>query len=113
MGKTKVSSQIKRGSAELAVLALVAEAPRHGYEIAKRIEQQTGGVLRFDVTSLYPVLYAMERRGWIAGTWEEVHGRRRRYYRITAEGRRRLAPLRAEWREFFRALNRLTRLADA
>jgi DNA-binding PadR family transcriptional regulator len=110
----KVSSQIKRGSAELAVLAVLAEAPLHGYEIAKRIRQQTGGVVSFDVASLYPVLYAMERRGWVQAAWEEAaSGRRRRSYRLTPDGRRRLQPLRREWRDFFRALNRLAGLADA
>ena len=110
----KVSSQVKRGSAELAVLTVLAEAPRHGYEIAKRIRHQTGGVVSFDVASLYPLLYALEGRGWVKGSWEQAaNGRRRRYYRLTPEGRRRLKPLRREWREFFRALNRLARLAGA
>ena len=110
----KVSPQVKRGSAELAILALLAEAPLHGYEIAKRIERQTAGVLRFDVASLYPVLYSMEGRGWVKGEWEQAaNGRRRRYYRLTPEGRRRLRPLRREWQQFFRALNRLARLAHA
>lgn len=114
MGKDhKVSSQVKRGSAELAVLSVLAEAPLHGYEIAKRISLQTGGVVSFDVASLYPVLYSMERRGWVAATWEEAaSGRRRRCYRLTSDGKKRLVPLRREWREFFRALNRLG-LADA
>lgn len=110
----KVSSPVKRGSAQLAVLAVLAEAPLHGYEIAKRIRQQTGGVVSFDVASLYPLLYALERRGWVKGSWEQAaSGRERRYYRLTPEGRRRLQPLRREWRNFFRALNRLARLADA
>jgi len=110
----KVSSPIKRGSAQLAVLTVLAEAPRHGYDIAKRIRQQTGGVVSFDVASLYPLLYTMERRGWVKGTWEQASsGRERRYYRLTPAGRRRLQPLRREWRSFFRALNRLARLADA
>jgi len=110
----KVSSPIKRGSAELAVLTVLAKAPLHGYEIAKRIRQQTGGVVSFDVASLYPLLYAMERRGWAKGSWEQApNGRQRRYYRLTPAGRRRLQPLRREWRNFFRALNRLARLADA
>ena len=109
----KGASPVKRGSAELAVLAVLAEAPRHGYEIAKRIRDQTGGVVSFDVASLYPVLYALESRGLVKGAWEEAAGRRRRYYRLTPEGRRRLKPLRREWRDFFRALNRLARLADA
>ena len=110
----KGASPVKRGSAELAVLAVLAEAPRHGYEIAKRIRDQTGGVVSFDVASLYPVLYALEGRGLVKGSWEEAaNGRRRRYYRLTPEGRRRLHRLRGEWREFFRALNRVARLADA
>ena len=110
----KKAAPVKRGSAELAVLAVLAEAPRHGYEIAKRIREQTGGVVSFDVASLYPVLYALESRGLVKGAWEEAaSGRRRRYYHLTPEGRRRLKPLRREWRDFFRALNRLARLADA
>ena len=110
----KGASPVKRGSAELAVLAVLAEAPRHGYEIAKRIREQTGGVVSFDVASLYPGLYALESRGLVKGAWEEAaSGRRRRYYHLTPEGRRRLKPLRREWRDFFRALNRLARLADA
>jgi DNA-binding PadR family transcriptional regulator len=115
MGESpKISSPVKRGSAQLAVLTVLAEAPRHGYDIAKRIRQQTGGVVSFDVASLYPLLYSMERRGWVQGTWEQApSGRERRYYRLTAAGRRRLQPLRREWRAFFRALNRLARLADA
>jgi PadR family transcriptional regulator, regulatory protein PadR len=82
--------------------------------IAKRIRQHTGGVVTFDVAALYPVLYSMETRGWVQAHWEETaSGRRRRCYRLTTDGRRRLQPLRREWREFFRALNRLARLSDA
>jgi DNA-binding PadR family transcriptional regulator len=109
-----VSLQIKRGSAELAVLAVLAERPLHGYEIAKQIREHTDGVITFDVAALYPVLYSMEARGWLQAYWEETPaGRRRRCYRLTPEGRKRLKPLRQEWREFFRALNRLARLSDA
>ena len=110
----KPPSSLKRGSAELAILAVLAEAPLHGYQIAKRIRQQTAGVVSFDVASLYPVLYALESRGLVKGEWEEAaSGRRRRHYHLTPGGHRRLKPLRREWREFFRALNRLARLADA
>jgi len=117
----KAPSALKRGSAELAVLSVLAEAPLHGYQIAKRIREQTAGVVSFDVASLYPVLYALESRGLVKGEWEEaassrsigIRGRRRRCYHLTPEGRRRLKPLRREWREFFRALNHLARLADA
>jgi PadR family transcriptional regulator PadR len=109
-----LTSMIKRGSAELAILAVLEDAPLHGYEIARRIEQQSAGVLKFTLASLYPLLYRMEKRAWLKGAWETTSaGRRRRCYRLTAAGQKKLAPLRAEWRLFFRALNRLAGVADA
>ncbi len=109
-----VSAEIKRGSAELAILSVLANTAAHGYEIAKRIEQQTNGVLRFDMASLYPMLYRLEKHGWIAGAWETVSGdRRRRCYRLTAKGKRKLEPLRAEWRLFFAALDQLAEVSRA
>lgn len=103
-----ISANIKRGSAELAILSVLANRPLHGYEIARRIDHQTRGALRFTLASLYPLLYRMESRGWLSASWGETPaGRERRYYRITAAGRRKLAPLRKEWRELFRALGRL------
>jgi DNA-binding PadR family transcriptional regulator len=109
-----IRNSVKRGSAELAILALLEEGPLHGYEIARRIEQQTDGVLRFTLASLYPLLYAMERRGWIKGAWETTAaGRKRRCYRLTPAGHKKVAPLRAEWRLFFKALNRLAGVTHA
>jgi len=109
-----VSAEIKRGSAELAILALLAEQPLYGYEIAKRIERETHGALRFTVASLYPTLYRLEKRGWVKASWQASRsGRRRRYYRLTPEGKKQLVPLRAQWRLFFRALDRLAGVARA
>ena len=109
-----VGVNIKRGSAELALLEVLAAGPLHGYEIAKRIERQTRGVLRFDVASLYPLLYRLEKRGWVSGAWEAaVSGRQRRCYRLTAVGKRQLVPLREQWRLFFQALNRLAEVSRA
>ena len=77
-------NELKRGSAELMILASIEERARHGYEIAKLIDDRSTGVLRFHVASLYPMLYRMERRGWIEGKWVEKAGqRRRRYYKLT------------------------------
>jgi PadR family transcriptional regulator, regulatory protein PadR len=105
---------IKRGSGELAILTVLAEGPLHGYEISKRIEHYTAGALRFNLASLYPLLYGMEKRGWVKGAWEVASsGRRRRCYRLTPAGKKRLAPLRREWREFFLALERLAEAARA
>ncbi len=106
--KQSVDAQIKRGSAEVAILSVLAKGALHGYEIAKRIEQQTEGVLRFDIASLYPMLYRMEKQAWIKGEWEVLrNGRRRRCYRLTAKGRSKLVPLWQQWRMFFQALHRL------
>jgi len=103
-----LNNELKKGSSEVLVLALVEDTPRHGYEIAKLIAERSGGVLRFHVTTLYPLLYRMEKRGWIKGRWVEEPGqRRRRYYRLTAAGRKVLAAQRSTWVEFFSALNRV------
>src|SRR5579864_5937925 len=93
--------ELKKGSAELLVLSLVEDRARHGYEISKLIESRSGGELKFNVASLYPLLYRLEGRGWIKGTWIEKSGqRRRRHYRLTAEGRRVLAAQRQGWQRF-------------
>jgi PadR family transcriptional regulator PadR len=98
-------TELKRGSADLMILAVLEARARHGYEIAKLIDDRSDGVLRFHVGSLYPMLYRMERRGWIEGKWIEKSGqRRRRYYKLTTSGRRVLAEQRTSWRELLRAL---------
>jgi PadR family transcriptional regulator len=106
--------ELKKGSAEMLILSLVEARPRHGYEIAKLIETQSSGVIRFSVASLYPLLYRLERRGWIEGRWVEKAGqRRRRYYRLTTAGRKVLAEQRSGWRAFVEAINRITRPGHA
>jgi transcriptional regulator len=106
--------ELKKGSAELLVLSLVEVRARHGYEIGKLIDTRSGGALRFNIASLYPLLYRLEKRGWIRGVWVEKPGqRRRRYYRLTALGRRVLATQRSGWRNFVAAINRITRLEHA
>jgi PadR family transcriptional regulator, regulatory protein PadR len=103
-----LGTEVKRGSTEMLILALVEDRPRHGYEIAKLIDQRSDGVLQFHVASLYPLLYRLEKRGLIAGNWVEKAGeRRRRFYKLTAEGQKVLAEQRQTWREFFAALDRV------
>src|ERR1043165_1084479 len=90
--------ELKKGSAELLILSLVEARARHGYEISKLIEARSDGVLSFRVASLYPLLYRLEKRGWIEGRWVEKAGqRRRRYYKLTKDGRKMLAAQRNTW----------------
>ena len=110
----RISSKIARGSGELAILSLLAEEPQYGFEIARQIGERTGGALRFTLASLYPLLYEMEKRGWVEGHWQTNRaGRDRRYYRLTAAGRKQLAPLREQRRSFFRALDSLAGVSRA
>src|ERR687891_224156 len=114
MKSPMLDRELKKGSAELLILSLVEDQPRHGYDIGTLIEQRSGGLLRFNVASLYPLLYRLERRGWIQGRWVEKAGqRRRRYYRLTADGKKVLAAQRNTWREFVEAINRITGLEHA
>jgi transcriptional regulator len=102
------SREVKKGSAELMILALLEGRARHGYEIGKLIETRSDGAIRFQIASLYPMLYRLERRGWIDGRWVEKAGeRRRRFYRLTAEGRRVLRRQRSFWHDFVEALDRV------
>jgi len=102
------SRELKKGSAELLILSLVEDRPRHGYDIGKLIEARSKGALRFNVASLYPLLYRLEKRGWIDGKWEEKAGqRRRRLYKLTPEGRKVLAAQRGGWLAFARAVSRI------
>ncbi|HVS13575.1 MAG TPA: PadR family transcriptional regulator [Thermoanaerobaculia bacterium] len=104
----------KKGTADLLVLALLEERRRHGYEIAKLIEQRSGGALVFHVASLYPLLYRLEKRGLIRGRWvEEPGARRRRFYGLTALGKRTLEEERRSWLQFARAVDSIVGVGDA
>jgi len=101
--------ELKRGSAELLILSLLDARPRHGYELSKLIHTRSDGHLTFHIDSLYPLLYRLEEREWIKGTWVEKAGeRRRRFYKVTAEGRRVLAQQRKTWDAFVEAVRRVT-----
>jgi transcriptional regulator len=104
-----LNRELKKGSAELMILSILETRARHGYEISKLIESRSGGRLKFHIASLYPLLYRLEERGWLQGRWVEKAGlRRRRFYRLTAEGRRVLARQRETWRVFVNAMKLIT-----
>src|SRR5260221_6522460 len=106
--------ELRKGSAEVLLLSLLDERDRHGYELAKLIDSRSEGALKFHVASLYPTLYRLERRGLIQGRWVEKAGtRRRRFYRLTAQGQTTLNAQRRSWKTFFTALNRVARIRHA
>src|SRR5207247_4282278 len=106
--------ELRRGSAELLILALLEERRRHGYEIGQLIARRSEGAINFHVTSLYPTLYRLEDRGLIEGRWVERAGqRRRRCYKLTRTGKQTLARQRGVWENFFSALNRVARITGA
>lgn len=109
MTQPTLDRELKKGSAELIILSILESRARHGYEIGKLIEERSRGQLKFHVTSLYPLLYRLEERGWLHGCWVEKTGeRRRRFYSLTAEGRRVLVRQRTTWRSFVEAMHLIT-----
>jgi PadR family transcriptional regulator PadR len=109
-----LTPELKKGSAEFLVLSLLRYEARHGYELSKLIEARSGGVVHFQVSSLYPLLYRMEKRGWIRGRWVEKAGqRRRRYYSITTPGRDVVEAQRESWLQFVRAIGQVAGLERA
>lgn len=112
MATSALARELKRGSTEVLILSLIEHRQRHGYEIGQLIERRSKGAIVFHIASLYPTLYRLEDKGFIAGRWVEKAGqRRRRYYRITAEGRKLLASQRRIWRAFLTALDRVAGIA--
>ena len=104
----------KKGSAELLVLSLLEDQPRHGYDISKLIHLRSGGALRFHVTSLYPLLHRLEEEGLIEGRWvEKAEQRRRRYYTLTREGKKVLRSKEQSWRDFVALISRITGIEHA
>ena len=106
--------EMKKGSAELIILAILEGRARHGYDISRLIEVRSAGRLKFHIASLYPLLYRLEERGWLDGRWVERAGeRRRRYYELTADGRRALARQRKTWKAFVEAMALITEVDHA
>ena len=114
MGDPIVEAAAKKGSAEVLILASLEDGQLHGYDIAREISRRSGGLLTFHVASLYPLLYKLEDRNWISGRWVEKAGqRRRRCYRLTAEGRKVLTSQRGRWSAFVQALTKAAGLENA
>src|SRR5215210_3585639 len=107
-GRRSIERELKRGSLELIILHLLAPGEAYGYEIVSKLTTETNGALEVTDGTLYPVLYRLERGGFVAVRWETPErGVPRKYYRLTAVGRDELARLTHEWTTFAKAMQRL------
>ena len=95
-----------QGTLDMLVLRALLYGPLHGHAIARHIERTSEDMLRVDHGSLYPALYRLKKKGWIAAAWERMPDRNRdaKYYRLTAAGKKRLASEHSKWRRFARAI---------
>lgn len=108
VGRRSIGRELKRGSLELIVLHLLAPGEAYGYEIVSKLTAETSGALEVTDGTLYPVLYRLERAGFVAVRWETpARGVPRKYYRLTDAGRAELEQLRREWTTFANAMARL------
>jgi PadR family transcriptional regulator PadR len=108
--RRSIERELKRGSLELIVLHLLGPAEAYGYEIVSKLTAQTNGTLQVTDGTLYPVLYRLERAGFVAVRWETPErGVPRKYYRLTPDGRDELARLTHEWTTFAKAMAKLLR----
>jgi transcriptional regulator len=103
MGKP---SDLVQGTLDLLILKTVSLEPKHGWAIAKRIQQVSGEVLQVQQGSLYPALHRLEQQGWIRGKWKDSEtGRKAKFYSLTAGGRRQLEQETTDWNRLSGAIN--------
>jgi transcriptional regulator len=105
--------ELMRGTLDLMILRTLLPGPSHGHAIAKHIQRTTEDLLQVETGSLYPALYRLEASGWVAAAWEKSDkGKRARFYRITAKGRKQLASEQSKWDAFVRAMGSLLKAAE-
>ena len=110
MGKP---TDLVQGTLDLLILTTLSLEPKHGWAIAKRIQQVSKEVLQVQQGSLYPALYRLEQQGWIKADWRESEtGRQAKFYTLTRAGRKRLDTERANWERLSNAVNLVVQTAD-
>src|SRR5215470_7091762 len=104
--------ELLQGTLDLLILQTLLAGPTHGHAIAKHIQQTSEDLLKVETGSLYPALYRLEAKGWIAASWELSNkGKRARFYRLTRQGRKQLAAEQSKWETFSRAMRLIVKPA--
>lgn len=104
----RIERELMRGAGPVAVLKLLERGEMYGYELVETLGKRTGGVMDMGQSTLYPLLYNLEAKGLIEATWRDGElGRERKYYRLTARGKRRLADDSKQWEAVARAMRAL------
>lgn len=104
--KTPSRIELLQGTLEVLILRTLLPGPAHGHAIAKHIQRTSEELLQVETGSLYPALHRLEAKGWIAASWQlSDKGKRARYYRLTALGRKQLAAEQSKWEAFSRAVS--------
>lgn len=110
----RIERELMRGAGPVAVLKLLEEGPKYGYELVEALSEQTGGILDMGQSTLYPLLYNLQSQGLIRPSWQEADsGRKRKYYSLTAKGKKRLASDTAQWVAVTSAMQSLGILAGS
>jgi len=99
------NKELLKGSTGTMILSLLSRKERYGYELIKELERSSGGAFDLKEGTLYPILHGMESQGWVEAYWQEVDGRKRKYYKITENGKSQLKEKKQEWQLFRNAVD--------
>jgi PadR family transcriptional regulator PadR len=115
MPRKEWTTELKKGTVQLGILALLDEGRRYGFDIIEELRRRTGGYLDLKEGTLYPALHRLEKQGLLKSEWvlSQAGGAPRKYYSITDEGRRSLAEARAEWQAMVKGLGGIVEEPDA
>lgn len=100
----RINKELLKGSLDVALLSVLKDGPLHGYELARRLKDQSHGLLAPGEGTLYPLLHKLEKAGLLESSWEDVGNRRRKYYALTRIGRKALEAKTAEWHAYAQAM---------
>lgn len=103
----KVDRELLKGSTNLLVLSVLENENMYGYEMIKKIKTKSENLFEFQEGTLYPILHKLEEKGFISSYWDEVSGKKRKYYSLTNEGKKQLKSQKEEWKEFSTRVNQV------